>query len=125
MPITDYKFENRIFFAVESGHLTGEDGQDWANRLKAAAVSSPDPIIALIDARTVLSITRAAERAFIDASYTHNLMAVVVATNPRTTLQAMTIGILGQRGYTRIFRTMEEAAEYATSLIHNRSMGGR
>jgi hypothetical protein len=119
MPITDYHFEQRLFFAVESGHLSGEDAEEWAQRLKVVAEASPDPIVALVDARTVRFITRAAEQAFIKASYTPNLLAVIVATNPITTVQAATIGIMGQRGYTRIFRTIEEARTHADEVLRN------
>jgi hypothetical protein len=121
MPITDYRFENRIFYAIESGHLSGEDGREWARRLKEAAEASPEPIVALVDARTVNSITRAAERAFIEASHTPNLLAVVVATNPITEIHSTTIGIMGQRGYTRIFRNIADAQQHAEEILSRAS----
>ena len=117
MPVTDFNFQNRIFFAVESGVISGDDAKDWAKRLVECTQTSEGAVVALVDARTVTSVTRPAERIFIQASHTDNLLAVVVATNPIVSLQATTIGILGQRGYTRVFLTYEEAQQHAESLV--------
>ncbi len=117
MPITDYRFENRVFFAVESGFLSGEDGAEWARRLKQAAETSAEPIVALVDASTVTSMSVEAQRAFVNASRTQNLVAVVVATNPRITPLATIIGVLGQRGYTRVVSTMEQAQAHVAEIL--------
>jgi hypothetical protein len=87
MPITGYHFENRIFFAKESGIITREDAQEWVGRLKQLAETSELPIVALVDAMEVNSVLRAAEQLFIEGAYTDNLLA----TNAVVTIQARTI----------------------------------
>jgi len=117
MPITDYKFENRVFFAVESGSLNEYDAAEWARRLAETAQNSPEPIAALVDARTAISMSIEAERIFIKASYTPNLMAVVVITNPSRMMIATTIKLLGKRDQARICSTEEQAKQHIAALF--------
>ena len=117
MPIDDYSFQDRIFFAREVGVITVQDAQEWADKLAAHAQNSEQPIVALVDALKAGLITIAVSDLFSKASFTPNLLAVVVATSPRVTLVAKTIGMLGKPGHTKVFPSMEAAREYAESLV--------
>ena len=117
MPITDYHFENRIFFAKESGDISKEDAQQWVKRLQKTASSSELPIVALVDVMEVHSVLRAAEQLFIEGAYTENLLAVLVATNAVVSVQARTIGLLGKRGHTRIFNSLDDARSHAEWIV--------
>ncbi len=118
MPIEDYSFQNRIFFAREVGVIAEEDAQAWAQQLSEHALRSDLPIVALIDALKAGLITIAVSDIFSQASYTANLLAVVVATGPRVTIVAHTIGMLGKPGHTKVFSSLEEARAYAESLVY-------
>ena len=117
MPITDYCFQDRIFFAKETGTITAEDAQEWSKKLVEAAQTSPEPIVALVDATTIGSLSSAAARIFERASYTENLLAVVVATHAAAALTSRTIGLLGKRGGTIVLATLDAAREQAELLL--------
>ena len=117
MPITDYKFEHRVFFALETGFLDEQDADEWARRLMEVAQKSPEPIVALVDARTAVGMNVKAESIFIKASFTPNLAAVVVITNPGGIIHATTIKMLGQPGYTRLFGTEEQAQAHVAEIL--------
>lgn len=117
MPITDYHFENRIFFARESGQISKEDAQMWSDQLKEVTQSCPLPVVALVDALDVSVVHHLAQVIFQKSSFFENLLAVVVATNVTVSLQAQTIGLLGKRGHTRIFDSLEKAFKDAEDLI--------
>lgn len=118
MPIEEYSFQNRIFFAREVGVITEADADEWTNQLKAHAQSSELPIVALVDALKAGLITIAVSDIFSQASFTSNLLAVVVATSPRVNIVARTIGMLGKPGHTKVFTSLAEARDYAESLVH-------
>ncbi len=118
MPIEDYSFQDRIFFAREVGVIAEEDAEAWAQQLTEHARQSDLPIVALVDALKAGLITIAVSDIFSQASFTPNLLAVVVATGPRVTIVAHTIGMLGKPGHTKVFPTMAEARDYAESLVH-------
>ncbi|MBE2269712.1 MAG: hypothetical protein IAE80_15860 [Anaerolinea sp.] len=118
MAIEDYTFENRIFFAREVGVISVSEAEEWAHKLAAYAASSEQPIVALVDALHAGLITMAVNDVFSKASFTPNLLAVVVATSPRVTLVAKTIGMLGKPGHTKVFPSLETAREYAESLVN-------
>lgn len=117
MPITDYTFENRVFFAVETGFLDEQDASEWATRLMEVAQNSPKPIVALVDSRTAVGMSVKAESIFIKASFTPNLAAVVVIANPAAVIHATVIKLLGQPGYTRIFGTEEQAQAHVAEIL--------
>ncbi len=117
MPIEDYRFENRIFFAREIGVIQPIDAEEWAQKLVQHAQESNEPIVALVDAVKAGLITMAVTDLFSKASFTPNLLAVVVATSPRVTLVAKTIGMLGKPGHTKVFPSLEAAQEYAENLL--------
>ncbi len=117
MPITDYSFQDRIFFAKETGTITAEDAQEWADKLAEAAQASPLPIVALVDAMQIGSLGSTAARIFERASYTDNLLAVVVATHAGAALTSRTIGLLGRRGGTIVLATLDAARERAELLL--------
>lgn len=117
MPITDYKFEGQVFFSKEIGDVTKDEAQEWSNRLKEAIESSGQPVVALVDALTVHSVHRAAEKLFAESSYFENLIAIVVATNAITSIQATTIGFLGRPGCTRIHPSLESAQKEVEQLL--------
>lgn len=117
MPITDYSFSDRTFFARESGNLTLDEAAEWAKRLREHASASERPIVALVDALTVQRIPAGVAAIFQKASYTENLIAVVVATNAASAGDSSTIGLLGKRRTTWVFKSMEEARSYANLLL--------
>ncbi len=116
MPISDYQFSEGIFSAKESGIITPQEAREWADRLEQAAAQSPTPIVALVDALSVKQIAFGAYDIFSKASYTPNVLRVVVATNAVTSGSSTNIGLLGKRHQTEVFRTLEEAREHARSL---------
>lgn len=117
MPIEGYSFENRIFFAREIGVITEGEADEWATRLAEAAAGSAEPIVALVDALKAGLITIAVSDRFSKASFTPNLLAVVVATSPKVTRVAKTIGMLGKPGHTKVFPSLEAARAYAESIL--------
>jgi hypothetical protein len=121
MPIGDYDFSNRIFFAKETGIIAPAEAEEWARKLEKAAQSSARPIVALVDAVDVTSVTRRASDIFAKASHTDNLLAVVVATNHIVHLEATTIGFLGKRGYTRVFNNLDDARRHADEILQRYS----
>jgi len=114
MPITDMKFENGVFFAKESGHVDKADAELWAKALRQYAEASPTHIIALVDALEVTFVSSSARMVFADASGIEKLKAVSVATQDLVTTQtARVIGMLGERGRTHVFETLEQATRFA------------
>jgi hypothetical protein len=123
MPVTDFAFKNQIFFAKESGVISGEDAQLWADKLAEYAQWSFTPIIALVDALEVTRIAFPAYMVFTKASFTPNVLEVVVATNDRAQLSSKNIGVMGRRDKTTVFKTMEEAQRHAVKLMQARKNG--
>ncbi len=119
MPITDYDFSNRVFFVKASGLVTADEANTWARKLAEYARASDQPIAALVDALEVQQICVAAHQILSKASFTANLLTVAVATNDVVRLTATTIGMLGKRGQTVIFPTLEEAREHIASLLND------
>lgn len=117
MPITDYEFKERIFFAREVGEISGEDAKEWAQKLKEHADQSQTKIVALVDALQVKHLSFAAQEIFSKASFTPNVMAVIVATNLAVKSTSRDIGLLGKRNQTLVFNTVEEAREKAGQLL--------
>jgi hypothetical protein len=117
MPIINYTFENRIFFAQETGDISPEDARTWAEKLKESADQSPAPIVAFVDALEVKQVSLPALDIFSKASFTRGVLAVVVATNIKTELTARNIGLLGKRKQTMVFGSLAEAREYALILL--------
>ncbi len=119
MPITDYEFTNRIFFARETGDISAGDAMEWAQKLKDHAEQSPVKIVALVDALEVKHVAYPAVDIFSKASFTHKVIAVVVATNQVIKSTARDIGLLGKRNQTVVFRTLDEARQHAEQLVKN------
>lgn len=118
MPITDYHFENSIFFAKESGQIDKTDAEAWAAALRQHAASNPIPIVALVDALEVTFVSAAARMVFAEASKTENLQAVSVATKHLLVTQtARVIGMLGERGRTYVFENLHEARQFAEDMV--------
>lgn len=117
MPIVDYDFKDRIFFAREIGNISANEGYEWAERLAKHADESEQPIVALVEALKAISVSPAATRAFADVSFHKNVLAVVVATNVGTSALADVIGRVGKQGKTHIFLSLEQARAYAESLV--------
>ena len=117
MPISDFTFRSQIFFARESGVISAEDARRWAEKLAECARWSHTPIVALVDALDVTRIEFPAVEILSKASFTENVMAVVVASNGSAELTSKNIGLLGKRNQTLIFPTLEEARSRAESLL--------
>lgn len=119
MPIMDYEFKDRIFFARETGDISAEDAREWAQKLKENAGQSPVKIVALVDALQVKHVAFPAVDIFSKASFTPKVIAVVVATNQVIKSTARDIGLLGKRNQTVVFRTLDEARQHAEQLVKN------
>ena len=118
MPITDFHYDNHIFSAREVGHIDKADAERWVQALRQYAAASPTPIIAIVDALEVTFVSAGARMTFAEASKTPNLQAICVATQDMLISQtARVIGMLGERGRTHIFETVDEAREFAEELI--------
>jgi hypothetical protein len=117
MPITDYSFQDRIFFAKESGVISASDATEWANRLVEHAKQSPQPIVAVVDALEVTRMVVQAYDIFSKASFTPNVLAVVVTTNTVMSVSSKAIGLLGKRNQTVVFPTLDAARKHAQDLL--------
>lgn len=117
MPITDYRFQDRVFSAREAGTISADEAKEWADKLQEYARQSSERIVALVDAVEVKNVTFAAQQIFSKASYTPNVMAVVVVTNNVVGGTATNISLLGKRQQTVIFRTFDEANAYIQQLF--------
>jgi hypothetical protein len=120
MPIIDYRFQDRLFFAKEIGDISAEDAQTWADKLNESAALAGVPIVALVDALDVKNISVRAIDIFAKASYTHHVIAVVVATNAKVRATSTNIGLLGKRNQTVVFHTLEQAHEHALKLLEQK-----
>lgn len=117
MPIIDFEFKNRIFFAKESGIVSDREAADWAQKLEGYAKQSEKPIVALVDALSVKGVSAKGQDIFSKASFTRNVVKVVVAANIRVSLTASNISLLGKQNQTVVFGTLNEAREYAEELV--------
>lgn len=117
MPIINYDFHDAIFSAKEVGNITAEEAQEWSNKLTDCAQQSPVKLVALVDALEVKNVVLRAVDIFTKASYTPNVIAIVVATNNVVSSTATNIGLLGMRNKTLVFRTLQEARECCANLL--------
>lgn len=116
MPITDYQFQDHIFFCKESGLVSIEDAEAWATKLKDTIRTSNAPVVAVVDAIETTFVARQAEQIFKECSYFENLRAIIVAANAQAYLQSEVIGLLGKQGVTRMVRSVEEAFAIAQRM---------
>lgn len=113
-PIHDMHFQDGIFFAREEGMVNEAEAKAWAEKLREFAASSPTPIVVLVDALKVTSVTRKAGDIFAAAARTPNLLVSVVATKDVVVSQvARVISLKGNRGETLLFPTLDEARAFA------------
>jgi hypothetical protein len=118
MPIIDFHYENHIFSAREVGHIDKADAERWVQALRQHAAASPTPIVAVVNALEVTFVSAGARMSFAESSKTPNLQAICVAAQDMLITQtARVIGMLGERGRTHIFESVEEACEFAEELI--------
>ncbi len=117
MPITNYECHDRVFFAKETGFVTTEEAYVWVEKLESCASQNQQPIVALVDALEVTRISPVAYQVFSKASFTENVVGVVVATNAVITQTSTTISRLGKRQQTWVFSTLDEARQYALRLL--------
>lgn len=121
MPIYDIEFQNGLFSAREAGHIGAEDAKHWAEALIRSAKSSPVPIVILVDAREATSISTEARRIFALASETPNVRIAAIATNnmlveQQSRMTALMCSVRHSHD-THIFRTLEEAQQFAISHV--------
>ncbi|KAB2853798.1 MAG: hypothetical protein F9K46_17860 [Anaerolineae bacterium] len=117
MPIHDMYFDNGIFHATQSGRLDGLDAQAFVEALRHYAENSAQPIVVLVDARKVESVSPQASLILMQGSSTPNVKMAVIATERRETyVQARTVGMMSERQSTHtthVFQTYEEAERFA------------
>jgi hypothetical protein len=119
MPITNTRFENGILYARETGDISKHEAEQWASELRKYALTSPQPIAAVIDALDVKFVSAGARIVLADASHTPNLKVIAVAAYSTLTMQtARMIGMLGERGTTHVFATYEDAESFARDLLN-------
>ncbi len=106
-----------MFFAKESGVISRDEAQLWADRLAEYARTNEEPIVALVDALDVTRISIPAYTIFSKASFTPNVLEIVVATNDRSQLSSKNIGLLGKPRKTVVFATLDEAQQYVATLL--------
>lgn len=121
MPITDYQFENRIFFAKESGVISTDDAQTWSDRLKDVLQTSDLPVVVVVDAMDVTLVHNAAKQIFIESASFDNLLTSIVATNRVVTIQAKSISMGRKQGRTLIFTSPTIALKEAEAIIQRES----
>jgi hypothetical protein len=118
MPVTDFHYNDHIFSAREVGHIDKSDAERWVEALRQNAAASPTPIVALIDAQEVTFVSAGARMAFAEASKTPNLQAICVITQDMLITQTVrVIGMLGERGRTHVFETIDDAREFAQDTL--------
>jgi hypothetical protein len=117
MPITDFSFENQIFFAKETGVVSETDAKIWVEQLADCARFSRAPIVALVDALEVSRMVYQAYVIFSKATFIPNVIEVVVATNSSMNLSSQNVGLLGKHNHTSIFPTLDQAKRHATKLL--------
>jgi hypothetical protein len=114
-------FENGIFFAREVGYVDANDAKTWAQDLVKYAKQSAQPIIILVDATEATAISTEARRIFALAAETPNVRIAAVATNRLLVTQqsrmAALMGTVRHTHETHIFKTLEEAEQFASSYI--------
>lgn len=124
MPIYDMEFRDGIFFAREVGRIDQADAELWAHYANRFAAASISPIVALVDAREVTSITPEARRIFVKASYIPNLKCGAVAARDVVSQQSSRIvGWMAERDHTHVFQTLEEARAFAESQVETAHTG--
>src|SRR5262245_39955502 len=121
MPVCDMNFENGIFFSREVGHVDANDAKMWAETLMRYAKVSPVPIVVLVDALQAKAISTEARRIFALAAETPNVrIAAVASSNLLVTQQSRMAALMGTVRHTHethIFKTFEEAEQFASSYI--------
>jgi hypothetical protein len=122
MPVSDYHFENRIFFAREHGNISVKEAEAWAAMLKQHADASPEPIIALVDAMQVRVVAAAASLIFAQASHHPNVLLVAVAANAGISSIANVIGRIGVQGKTHVFMNLKYARIFSEKALANKAI---
>lgn len=117
MPIDAISFDDGIFFTKESGVITNEDARYWREHLDKASAESDMPFVALVDALEVTDITPQAGRLFAEAARTENLFISAIATSEAMSFKSNLIGIIGKRGHTYVFPTLDEARAFAEEQL--------
>ena len=119
MPLFDIQFSDHIFFCRESGHINKADAQEWA-RLAAeyAGQMAPEPIIAVVDARQVQSVSLDARRILARASAIQGLAYASIATETaRNENTSRIIAMQAAERHTHIFVTLAEAQAFAREKL--------
>lgn len=118
MPVTDFHFQDGVFYAREQGDVDAGDAQEWADHVLRYASECPHPIAALIDARSVKRINAEARQIFAHATNIPNLSCAVVVTGDFKVVQnARMINMLSDAKHTHIFTTMDEAVRFLTHKL--------
>jgi len=114
MPISNYVFDDGIFYAREYGDITRQDAKHWADYARLSAAASPIPVVALIDATEVTSISLDARKVFAKASGIPNLaISAVAAGTQASSREARVTASIAADPHTYIFATLDEAVAFA------------
>lgn len=114
MPIVDYAFQDGIFYAREYGEITRQDAKQWADYARLSAAASPIPLVVLVDATEVTSISLDARKVFAKASSIPNMeISAVAAGTQASSREARMTASIAADPHTYIFADIEEAREFA------------
>jgi len=114
MPIADFAFENGIFYCREYGAISRQDAKKWADYARLSAAASPTPLVVLIDATEVTSISVDARKVFAKASHIPNMsISAVAAGTAAASREARLTASIAADPHVYIFPTIEEAQAFA------------
>lgn len=118
MPITDYTFENGIFYAREHGKITKSEALEWSRYVRHHASENQRPIISLIDATGVTGIDADARRVFANTSAIPNYAMACIATGTLVSeISARIVSTTALDPHTHLFKTIDSARAFAEARI--------
>ena len=119
MPITDVRFEDGIFFCKEEGNINKDDALHWVElATHYVRERNGEAVVAVIDAFGVKAVSLDARNIFAQSTNRTGVIAAAIATNQFTTTQtARVIGLTSTERHTYVFRTLEEATDFARQTL--------
>ena len=124
MPIEDIHFEKEIVFSRARGQIERADADKWLIAVQRCVEMKRGPIIAVMDALEATFISISARVVFAQTSRNANLLGLVVAANSIIAVQSFRLtGMLGERGHTHIFPTLDEARRFAENHLQSTPSG--
>lgn len=118
MPITEMTLDGGIFYVREEGEITKEDAVDYTMELISHCEQQPSPIVILIDAMDVTSVSMDARKIFARVTSDQNHDQAYVACGSLNIVQAArVIGLMSKDRKTHVYRSLETARDHATQRV--------